>query len=185
MPKETQQFSKDYYFQLPNHPGIDPMTLMPTPAESFEGFKTFVNTRGLNPKTKRAFSSLLAGLFDRTGNIWLPGYCTWAAEIATQTRDLTRQLMPSANVAAMLYPKKPYLHVWTRLELPNQTFLAIDPAGVLNKEQRILPYFGPISPCILNRTRLESTEQVYINSIPLSSVQENNLVATASKYFPK
>jgi len=175
---------KDYYRQLPDHPGIDPLSLMCAPAESFEEFQTFVNTRGLNPKTKRAFSSLLADLFKRTGNLWLPGYCAETVELATQARNLVRQHIPIANVKVMLYPNDPKnLHAWTRLDLPDQPSLTIDPAGVL-ESSKILPYFGPTSPCLLNGVRLKLAEQIYLNSMPLSPIQENKLTITNKKHFP-
>ena len=181
---QAEQFPISYYDNqpLPAHPGVNSAGRR-EPPESFEGFRAFVNTQGLNPDVAKVFDSLLATLFQRTGNRWIPGLCMYAVDVAAQAKAAVKELMPGARVDLMLHLEQLNTHTWTQLELPNQSALVIDPAGVYNLDSRILPYFGPISPCIVGATRFRSAEQVYLTSFPLSPVQEAKIVAANRKYL--
>lgn len=168
---------------LPNHPGIDSKGNR-IPARSFEGFRTFVNTRGLNPVTAEQFSELLSELFTLTGKLWLPGYCMRAVEVTEHAGVLSDRYFPGSHVSTMLHLGSFNTHTWTRLEIPRQPLLIIDPAGVINRNSEILPYFGPTAPCIIQNNRFIEVEAVYIDSKSLTAEQAERIKAANKVNFP-
>lgn len=137
--------------------------------ESFDSFRTFVHSENLDATVAEAFEALLENLFEQTGHVWKPSYCKFAPTVTKHVRELADKYLPQGTRSNVMLSEQ-LSHLWTRIALPNQPLLVVDPAGVFDlKIGRILPYFGPITDCTVAGIQLEDAAKVYNGSAELST----------------
>lgn len=135
--------------------------LKPGSMLTFEQFSPFVSFAGLSEDWAKELNELLRELFNRTKDLWRPGFCMFSAKIA----ETVVEIMPTARIHLRHYCLN---HTWSELTLPNSTPFIIDPAGILDPglTGTILPYFGIAENCQLKGVPRKLAQHIYLNGKP-------------------
>jgi len=137
---------------------------------TFEGYRNFIHTEGLDECLRSAYITFLHHFFDLTKQYWEPTRCTSIPDSLPQA-----QLVLSKNpqllkfysaVEARRFSRS---HFWLQLQHSNNPTLIIDPTGVPRKGVRgdefFIPHFGLIEKAA------DNAQYVYSKGEPLDEFE--------------